>query len=1268
VADGEVSAAARERASAYGVLLVGAAGVVLAHWPGAMNVDTLGTIAFVRTGVIGDQLSPVLTWAWRQAYLATGAGPGVVLVLQTTALAAGLYLVLRAAFGRIAASILAVLVLVAPPAFGLVGLIGRDAWFVSGCLLATGLGVGAVRWAGRSRRAAIVGGVAAALVAVAARQNGFTAVAPIMVGLAVPALAAFGKAESAVGRHRAIAAVALGVGATLAMAAATNLTGSAIRDQRWHPEVYTYLYDLAYLTVEEDRRFIPRLPRDVQPLQAPDEIREHWIPSTGVSMRVGPELELDLERWLRDPRQTHVFARDTTVASRPAAPLPWHYDDEQAELLGAAWRTAVLDNPVTYLSGRLAQWKRLIGVGHPPTAAFVDAVPANPFGYRPRPSFPVLSDAAARWADVWSGPGTNGSAVHRVWPYLLVCLIGLGFLLPRFPAPVRMVGVLMAAAAGLQVGLFFLSPSVELRFQLLTLYSAMVAVAVAARMAYSSSRRGRQEKELRKRGYPHSHRPVSANQTGQGIDSVRSMGGRERWGLRSSSAAAARLTRSALAIVVVVALGFAAEAQAASGDGGDDSAGKPTACLHTPVTLSGGQGPDRLVGTPGPDVIAGGGGDDRIVGLGGDDLICGGTGHDRVVSGRGADLVLGGSGRDSISAGRGNDVVRAGAGRDLLRGGPHLDRCHGGAGLDQRFGCESMRASQGRRNHRPTARRDARAVGKRGSALVRVTVNDTDPDGNSLRVTSIGTKGTVGRVELTRSGQRVRYRPDGRFDHLGPSETATDSFTYVVSDRRGGSDAAKVTITVVGRGVPPIAHAPQPGDPPPVDPPSLDVSTDPQLLPDFAPDVSDYAVRCTGEPLPVSVSMPPGSDVSVDDQPFRGGAFSTTVGLQANQAFDVVVRTGEASEDYHVRCLPPSFPAWNYTRLRQPHHSFYAITPSAPPGRVVIFDDHGAPVWWYESEVGAINASVLSDGTVAYSSFFGGGFGRDPRSIMHVRGLDGSLVREIEAVGGPIDTHELQTLPNGNILVISYQPRPIDLSAYCDVEVCGNMAFDGVIQELDPQGQLVWSWNALDHIDLSEVAPNYWPIIAFESPVDVIHMNAVEPDGSDHVLISNYLTDSVYRIHKATGDIVWKLGGTPTPESLEVLGDAHGDYPLAGQHDVRRQADGTVTIHDNHLGGDPRAVRYAIDETSMTATLVEEIRDPETVASRCCGSARRSADGSWLMSWGMNSLVTEFDALHRRTFRLTLGEGLFSYRAVSSPSGALDIEALRAGMDSMHPR
>ena len=97
-------------------------------------------------------------------------------------------------------------------------------------------------------------------------------------------------------------------------------------------------------------------------------------------------------------------------------------------------------------------------------------------------------------------------------------------------------------------------------------------------------------------------------------------------------------------------------------------------------------------------------------------------------------------------------------------------------------------------------------------------------------------------------------------------------------------------------------------------------------------------------------------------------------------------------------------------------------------------------------------------------------------------------------------------------------------------------------------------------------------------------------------------------------------------------------------------------------------MRYEINEATHTATLVEEVTDSEAPSSFCCGSARRSADGSWLMSWGSRSLVTEFNAAGERTFRLSFGGVVFSYRAVAAPDGSLSAAALRTGMDTMHPR
>ena len=145
--------------------------------------------------------------------------------------------------------------------------------------------------------------------------------------------------------------------------------------------------------------------------------------------------------------------------------------------------------------------------------------------------------------------------------------------------------------------------------------------------------------------------------------------------------------------------------------------------------------------------------------------------------------------------------------------------------------------------------------------------------------------------------------------------------------------------------------------------------------------------------------------------------------------------------------------------------------------------------------------------------------------------------------------------------------------------ICGQpdlTVSDNGIQEIAPDGSLVWSWWASDAIDLSEV-PSAWCSTATTPQnglYDPYHINSIEPDGDSYIASFRHL-DAVYKISKADGSIVWKLGGTPRPESLTVVGDpivAAGDE-FRGQHDARVLGDGTVTVMDNgfHPGLRPAA-------------------------------------------------------------------------------------------------
>jgi hypothetical protein len=94
-------------------------------------------------------------------------------------------------------------------------------------------------------------------------------------------------------------------------------------------------------------------------------------------------------------------------------------------------------------------------------------------------------------------------------------------------------------------------------------------------------------------------------------------------------------------------------------------------------------------------------------------------------------------------------------------------------------------------NDAPVARNDAASVVRGGSVTIAVLANDTDVDGDVLKVVAV-TQGAKGAAVLNANGT-VTYTP-------GPSFTTTDSFTYTISDGKGGTATATVVIRVRSHG------------------------------------------------------------------------------------------------------------------------------------------------------------------------------------------------------------------------------------------------------------------------------------------------------------------------------------------------------------------------------------------------------------------------------------------------------------------------------------
>jgi hypothetical protein len=254
--------------------------------------------------------------------------------------------------------------------------------------------------------------------------------------------------------------------------------------------------------------------------------------------------------------------------------------------------------------------------------------------------------------------------------------------------------------------------------------------------------------------------------------------------------------------------------------------------------------------------------------------------------------------------------------------------------------------------------------------------------------------------------------------------------------------------------------------------------------------------------------------------------------------------------------------------------------------------------------------------------------------------------------------HEVRALDNGNFLTMSYTFRDVD---YGGPQQPTHVAGD-LLLEVTPAGEIVWQWDGFDHLDPLRTK------VGFEETIvdpgngvdghDWAHGNALvyEPD-TDTVLYSMRHQDWIIRIDRQTDEILWRFGD-------------EGDFSLdAGtwqhhQHSPEWQEDGSLLMYDNGLG-DPdvpdfqeksRAVRYAIDFDTMTATQVWESAG-EDFMSPIAGDADGLADGSVLITDGSKDAnqmqlhgrvrKVDVDAPDTPTWQLTTDVGSFIYRCAN---------------------
>jgi len=317
------------------------------------------------------------------------------------------------------------------------------------------------------------------------------------------------------------------------------------------------------------------------------------------------------------------------------------------------------------------------------------------------------------------------------------------------------------------------------------------------------------------------------------------------------------------------------------------------------------------------------------------------------------------------------------------------------------------------------------------------------------------------------------------------------------------------------------------------------------------------------------------------------------------------------------------------------------------------------------------NGDLLRTGTTQADDFTTGGAG----GVVEILDADSNVTWEFTTSSRGVRLHhDVEMLPNGNILMIAWETKTADeaISAGRDSSLLtdGELWPDHII-EVDASGDIVWEWHVWDHLvqdyDASQV--NYGVVADHPELINInfgqsgrqsggadwLHTNSIDYNADlDQILLSVHNTSEIWIIDHSTttaeaashsggnsgmgGDLLYRWGN---PQAYDA-GSAN-DQQLFSQHDATwidegYPGEGNILIFNNGIGRDYSSVdeivppinvdgSYALANgsayapTSTTWTYVTENLS-DFYAERISG-AQRLENGNTLICEGTNGCFFE---------------------------------------------
>jgi EmrB/QacA subfamily drug resistance transporter len=229
------------------------------------------------------------------------------------------------------------------------------------------------------------------------------------------------------------------------------------------------------------------------------------------------------------------------------------------------------------------------------------------------------------------------------------------------------------------------------------------------------------------------------------------------------------------------------------------------------------------------------------------------------------------------------------------------------------------------------------------------------------------------------------------------------------------------------------------------------------------------------------------------------------------------------------------------------------------------------------------------------------------------------------ANGWVLTLHEIAVRGN-DVWVTANKDIPKNLSNYGGAY--NGALIDSAVQEYNLKtGKLLYNWDALDHIPLSQSQASL-PTNGF--PWDAYHVNSLQVFANGTFFVSMRDTWAAYLVNIKTGRIQWTLGGR---DSSYTFGPG---ATFQWQHDVVLQPHSVVTMFDDHCcqltgggtyvpaTGPSRGLELKLDQQTHTATLAAQYGESRDDHSDYMGDVEPLPNGNVFVGWGSQPYLSEY--------------------------------------------